>query len=84
MPEKYNNKLTDNEFFTILCENGGQYSLTAKAIQQRFGISYTRQAVFERAQKFADQLETLSELDIDIAQNNVSKFLLMDDDPQLQ
>jgi len=84
MAEKYSNKLTDDEFFTTLCENGGMYSLTAKAIQLKFGISYSRQSVYERAQKYKDELDTMSELEVDVAQSNVRKFLTMDDHPELQ
>ena len=61
MKENYNGKLTDEQFLEILMENEGMYSLTAKAIQKKYGIRFTRQSVRERAQNFAEELATMDE-----------------------
>ncbi len=50
--EKKNYKLTDDEFDEIYRENFGLCALTAKAIEKKYGISYSRQAVRERAKKY--------------------------------
>jgi hypothetical protein len=60
-------KITDEQFLEILAENGGLVSITARAIQKKYGIAYSRQAVHERAQKHPDFLKKLEDENIDIA-----------------
>jgi hypothetical protein len=63
---KSNYKLTDEEFLKILKENCGMYGLTAVAIQKKYGIPYTRQAVRDRAQRHPDFIKELEEENFEI------------------
>jgi len=55
MDEKQNYKLTDEEFDEIFRENFGLCALTAKAIEKKYGIKYSRQAVRQRAEKYTQK-----------------------------
>jgi len=55
MEEKQNYKLTDEEFDEIYRENFGLCALTAKAIEKKYGIKYSRQAVRQRAEKYTQK-----------------------------
>ena len=68
MRDTKTHKLTDEEFWSILRDNGGIYSRTARAIQRKYGVSYTRQSVYERAKAKPDLLEDIVEEAIDIAE----------------
>ncbi len=54
--EKYNYKLTDEEFLVILKENYCLYQDTADAIILKYGIPYTRQAARQRAKRFEKEI----------------------------
>jgi hypothetical protein len=64
---RHNYKLSDEEFLNILQENGGLFSATAKAIQRKYKLRYSRQAVRERAQKHPEFLKELEEENIEKA-----------------
>jgi hypothetical protein len=55
MEEKQNYKLTDAEFDEIYKENFGLCALTAKAIEKKYGIKYSRQAVRQRSEKYTQK-----------------------------
>jgi hypothetical protein len=55
MEDKQNYKLTDEEFDRIYRENFGLCALTAKAIEMKYGIKYSRQAVRQRAEKYTQK-----------------------------
>lgn len=80
-------KVTHDQFFAILRENAGLFSRTARAIQKKFKVTYTRQAVQERAHKHPDILADIDEENLDIAEDglksmieekNRSKFIRLD------
>ena len=64
-------KITQDEFFAILRENGGLYSRTARAIEKQFGVSYTRQAVKQRAQRKPEVLQDIIEQNVDVAEEGL-------------
>jgi len=64
---KHNYKLTDEEFLDILRKNGGLFGPTAKAIQKKFKIAFSRQAVRERANKHPELLQEIQEEGIELA-----------------
>jgi len=84
MKDNINTKVTDEQFIETLTENDGMFALTAKAIQKKYNVSYTRQAVYQRAQNFAEELATMDEELIDTADKNIRKFLNNDADPERQ
>lgn len=69
-------KLTDKDFWTILRKNGGLFAHTARAIEQQFNMSYTRQAVRARALTRPDLLADIEEQNADNAEATV--YDLMD------
>lgn len=68
-------KLSENEFWTILRKNAGLYARTARAIQNEFGISYSRQAVRDRAEKCPDLLNDILEETVDIAEEGLHDLM---------
>ena len=68
-------KLTDEQFFAILRENGGIYARTARAIEARHGIPYTRQAVRDRAESNPSILRDIEEQNIDVAEDSVRSLM---------
>jgi hypothetical protein len=77
---KKKRKISDTEFLTILRENAGLFSKTAKAIQNQFGIEYTRQAVRDRAQRFTDELEDITEETLDLAEEGLHSIIANSED----
>ena len=75
-----NIKISDKEFLTILRENAGLFSRTAKAIEKQFKIDYTRQAVRERALKFPEELIDIREQNIDVAEDGLFSLMKSDND----
>jgi len=74
--DSYNYKLSDAEFWAILRENGGLYARTARAIQSRYGINYTRQAVKSKAESNPELLEDIKEEAVDLAEEVVVGIML--------
>ncbi len=73
-------KISDKEFFAVLRENAGLYARTAKAIEQQFQITYTRQAVRDRAEKHPEVLADIEEENIDVAEAGLHSLMSADDD----
>jgi len=80
---KKKRKISDLEFLTVLRENGGLFARTAKAIQTKFGISYSRQAVRDRAMKFHTELNDIEEENVDTAEEGLF-LLIKNPDPRIQ
>lgn len=72
-------KLSSKEFWAILRANGGIFGRTAKAIREKYEISFTRQAVRSRAEKFPDKLSDIREETIDIAEGVLHELMDGDD-----
>lgn len=64
-------KVSDAKFFAILRENSGLFSKTAEAIQNQCKITYTRQAVRERALKNPDEFVDIIEETVDVAEDGL-------------
>lgn len=63
--------LTDEEFFSILRINLGLYARTAFAIEQKYNIKYSRQAVRDRALNNPEELLDIKEQNIDVAEDGL-------------
>lgn len=72
-------KLDENQFWQILDANGGNFGATAKAIEKRFKISYSRQAVRQRALSKPDELNDIVESRLDDAESVMFDLLDSDD-----
>jgi len=70
-----NKRISDKEFFTILRENAGLFSRTARAIKKQFKIDYSRQAVRDRALKQPEILEDIKEDNIDLAEEGLHSLM---------
>ncbi len=68
-------KISDKEFFAVLRENAGLYARTAKAIEKQFSVTYSRQAVRDRAEKFPDVLADINEENVDIAEEGLHSLI---------
>src|SRR5579862_1928035 len=84
MSEVHNYKLSDEEFLIVLKENSWLYGPTARAIQQKYGISFSRQAVRERALKFPDSDKEMREEVIDLAEDALISTIKQNDNPALR
>ena len=62
MDTKQTHKISDEQFRESFIENDGNYTKTAKAIERKYGITYTRQSAFERALNFPDVVKQMLEL----------------------
>jgi hypothetical protein len=56
-----NIKITDEQFLETFYEQKGKYTGTAKALEKKYGVVYTRQAVYKRAKNFPKEAEQLRE-----------------------
>lgn len=83
-PEKYNYKLTDEEFWAILKENFCLYSDTAHSITQKFGFPYSRQAVEQRAKRFEKEIERYKAEMRDLAHRTVFDAIKQDKNMNLR
>ena len=73
-------KLSDSEFLKILRENAGIFARTSKAIEKKFGIKYSRQAVRERALKHPDELKDIEEENLDVAESGLHSLMRSKDE----
>jgi len=73
-------RLTDDEFFMMLRANAGLFSRTAKAIQEKYQMEYTRQAVYDRASKRPELLQDIRDENIDIAEAGINDLAVSDND----
>jgi len=68
-------KITSAEFWAVLRENGGVFQATADAISKEFNISYTRQAVRERALSKPKELRDIEERNVDVAETGIHSLM---------
>ena len=68
-------KLSDEQFLSVLRENGGLYARTARAIREQFGINYSRQAVRARAENHPDEVRDIEEENIDVAEDGLKSLM---------
>jgi hypothetical protein len=61
-------RLSNKEFWECLSEAGGLYARCARIINEKYCMSFTRQAVRERAEKDPDQLMQIVETTLDVAE----------------
>jgi hypothetical protein len=71
---KQSYKITDEQFLEIYRENKGNCSLTAKAIEARYSITYTRQAVYLRALNHPDEMYHILSLFDDQCEERLINF----------
>lgn len=64
-------KLSNAEFWTILRDNGGLFARTAKAIERKYKISFSRSAVKQRADTEPHLLNDIIEESLDIAEEGI-------------
>ena len=76
-------KVSDVEFWSALRKNKALYSRTARALELKYNITYSRQAVKERAEKDLDQLNDIVEENLDVAEE-VHHNLMMSKDEKIQ
>jgi hypothetical protein len=69
-----NIKITDEQFLETYYEQNGKYTGTAKALEKKYGVVYTRQAVYKRAKSFPEEAGQLRE------NNRTCKLLPFADD----
>lgn len=72
---KKGTKLTDEQFFEILRENGGLYARTARAIRTQYGIRFTRQSVRTRALNNPDEVKDIEEENKDVAEEGLHSLM---------
>lgn len=70
-----NKKISKKEFLTVLRKNGGLYARTAKVLAKEYGISYTRQGVAKRAQRYPEELKDIQEENIDVAEETLQDIM---------
>lgn len=68
-------KVSEKEFWEILRENAGLYSRTARAIEKQFNVSYSRQAVKERAEKDLERLSDIEDQNFDVAEEGLHSLM---------
>jgi predicted transcriptional regulator len=68
-------KLSDEQFLSILRENGGLFARTARAIKKQFKIEYSRQAVRDRAENHPDEVLDIAEENLDIAEEGLLSIM---------
>jgi len=68
-------KISDKKFLTMLRANGGIYARTARAITEKFGFPYTRQAVSQRAKKFTEEELDIQEENLDVAEETLINIM---------
>jgi hypothetical protein len=76
-------KVNDAEFWSELRKNKALYSRTARALELKYNITYTRQAVRERAEKDLDQLNDIVEENLDVAEE-IHHNLMRSKDEKIQ
>ena len=81
---KHNYKLNDEEFLAILRKNCGLFGPTAIAIQKKYKIPFSRQAVRDRANKYPELLQELQEEGIDQAHLTFLELMKQTKDPNIR
>lgn len=75
---KQTHKITDDQFRETYLENHGSNAKTARAIEKKYGITYTRQSVQERALNFPDLRQRAIEMRLQHSEDALSDYA--DDD----
>ena len=73
--EKIIRKLSDNEFLSALRKCSGIYSRTARYIEKVYEVSYSRQAVRDRAEKHPEEYADILEQNIDVAEEGLMALM---------
>jgi len=68
-------KISDEQFLSVLRENGGLFARTARAIEKQFNIKYSRQAVRDKADNFPEELLDIAEENLDIAEEGLLSIM---------
>ena len=68
-------KISEQQFLSILRENAGLFSRTARAISKQFNLQYSRQAVRDRAIKHPKEIEDIEEENLDIAEEGLHSLV---------
>lgn len=68
-------KVSDKEFWDILRENAGLYARTGRAIEKQFNVSYSRQAVKDRAEKDMERLNDVKDQNFDVAEEGLHSLM---------
>lgn len=76
-------KISDEFFLAVLRSNGGLYAKTAKDIEEKYGIQYTRQAVRQRAAEHPEVFADIEEEVADMAEGGL-QALMQDPDPKIR
>ena len=82
--EKHNYKISEEEFLDILEENDSRFLTTAKAIREKYGISYTRQAVHDRLMRINKNRKWHEEKMKELAAKTIFDALEQDEDRKLK
>jgi len=77
-------KLTDEEFLAVLEENNGLYAQTARAIQRKYGIPFTRQSVRERAITYSNEKFNIQESVIEEAKGTIYEAVKQNENLKLK
>jgi len=80
---KQTHKLTDEQFLEALREYNGIFVLVAKGIEAKYGITYTRHAVSQRAYNFMDELREIRGAIVDYSEGRLIKCINDDTDIKL-
>ncbi len=68
-------KLSDAQFLSLLRDNAGMFAQTARAIEEKFNIKYSRQSVRARAETFKEILDDINEENLDIAEGGLMSLI---------
>lgn len=64
-------KIREVDFWQVMEETGGRFSMAVDLIKERFGVSITRQSVHARANKKPEKLREIEERKLDIAEDTI-------------
>src|SRR5690606_6932454 len=73
-------KITDEQFLEALKACAGIFVKTAKYIEDKYNITYSRQAVRSKAEKMKDELDQIRESNIDLAEATLFELMESFDD----
>lgn len=64
-------KIREADFWQVMEETGGRFSMAIDIFKERFGVTITRQALHHRANKKPDKLREIEERKLDIAEDTI-------------
>ncbi len=76
-------KVSDNEFWEELRIQKGGFASTARALEKKYDVEYTRQAVEHRAKKDLDRLRSVKETITELVEN-IHFGLMMSEDEKIK